>query len=156
MEWKSVKINTKFILFGYKISILYPYCHIYSSELNPKAKEEQEAKRREILDSFRNAPFEDIVARSEAKVRMMSVYFCSDRRVISALNDWQVICVKHGSQLNLSYTDTMLYIGKCSQLRNFRSRYESLSGPFIGLFWAAGGWVLYKFCCNCFTIKLQK
>ena len=62
-------------------------CHIYSSELNPKAKEEQEAKRREILDSFRNAPFEDIVARSEAKVRMMSLSFCSDRRVSSALDN---------------------------------------------------------------------
>ena len=45
--------------------------YVYSLELNPKAKEEQEAKRRQILDSFRNAPFEDIVARSEAKVRMI-------------------------------------------------------------------------------------
>ena len=51
---------------------------IYISELNPKAKEEQEVKRRQILESFRTAPFEDIVAKSEAKVfpYISWHYFC--------------------------------------------------------------------------------
>ena len=40
------------------------------SEVNPRAKEEQEQKRREILESFKNEPFETIVAKSEAKVRL--------------------------------------------------------------------------------------
>ncbi len=49
----------------------YGCCSVFA-ELNPRAKEEQEAKRRAILESFRTAPFEDIVARSEAKVRFIA------------------------------------------------------------------------------------
>ncbi len=56
-------------------------CLFFPAELNPKAKEEQEAKRRKILESFRNAPFEDIVARSEAKVKIEIV---GTRKVFNA------------------------------------------------------------------------
>ena len=35
-------------------------------------KEEEERRRREIIRTFRTAPFEEIVARSEAKVILVS------------------------------------------------------------------------------------
>ena len=38
---------------------------LFISETNPKAKEEAEARRIQILESFRSGPFEEIVARSE-------------------------------------------------------------------------------------------
>ena len=37
-------------------------------ETNPKAKEVEQKERQKILEKFTNGPFEDIVARSEAKV----------------------------------------------------------------------------------------
>ncbi|KAK2183320.1 hypothetical protein NP493_315g01029 [Ridgeia piscesae] len=36
-------------------------------EMNPRAKEEEQKERQKILEKFTNGPFEDIVARSEAK-----------------------------------------------------------------------------------------
>ena len=37
-------------------------------EMNPRAKEEEQKERQKILEKFTIGPFEDIVARSEAKV----------------------------------------------------------------------------------------
>ena len=53
-------------------------------EMNPRAKEEEQKERQKILEKFTIGPFEDIVARSEAKVctdpirifRLMYMYMC--------------------------------------------------------------------------------
>ena len=42
-------------------------------EFHPKAKEEEQKERQKILEKFTNGPFEDIVARSEAKVSTVHV-----------------------------------------------------------------------------------
>jgi hypothetical protein len=39
-----------------------------TAEEDPAEKESAERKRREVVHTFRTAPFEEIVARSEAKV----------------------------------------------------------------------------------------
>ena len=43
-------------------------------DVNPRKKEEDEQKRLRILDSFRNGPFEDIIARNEHKVHNIFSY----------------------------------------------------------------------------------
>ena len=44
-------------------------------EVNPRAKEEQDRRRRELLESFRTAPFEEIVAKSEASVSLQHILY---------------------------------------------------------------------------------
>ena len=41
---------------------------IFTAENSSEKKEEEERRRMEVLQTFRTAPFEEIVARSEAKV----------------------------------------------------------------------------------------
>ena len=54
---------------------------IYTADDCSEEREEEERKRKEIYDTYRNAPYEEIVARSEAKV--MIVYIIYPSRTIS-------------------------------------------------------------------------
>lgn len=49
----------------------FPHFHIYFLEAEDQSvkREEEAKKRQEIFETFQNAPFEEIVARAEAKVR---------------------------------------------------------------------------------------
>lgn len=49
------------------LSIFY-MLYLISAEDNSERREEEEKRRLEIVHTFRTAPFEEIVARSEAKV----------------------------------------------------------------------------------------
>ena len=53
---------------GLGLSFYCKFLRFVFSELNPRAKEERDERRRKLLEDFRTAPFEEIVARSEAKV----------------------------------------------------------------------------------------
>ena len=43
-------------------------CNNITTDNDPKAKELEKKRQQQIYESFRSGPFEDIVARSEAKV----------------------------------------------------------------------------------------
>jgi hypothetical protein len=45
----------------------------FVAENDPKAKEMERKQQQKIYESFRNGPFEEIVARSEAKVNIYSL-----------------------------------------------------------------------------------